>query len=84
MGLVPAADRTGRLHVGRRPPTCWTSWAGLLELPEAILDLSPFRHLAAVPAADVDVGAAAVMLAVALVGVVVGSLALRRRDLQEA
>jgi ABC-2 type transport system permease protein len=57
---------------------------GMLELPEAALDLSPFRHLAAVPAADADVGAAAVMLAVALIGAVVGTLAFRRRDLQEA
>jgi ABC-2 type transport system permease protein len=41
---------------------------GMLELPEAVLDLSPFRHLAAVPAADMNLGAAAVMLAVAVVG----------------
>ncbi len=56
----------------------------MLELPEAVLDLSPFRHLAAVPAADMDLGAALVMLAVALVGAVVGTVAFRRRDLQEA
>jgi ABC-2 type transport system permease protein len=57
---------------------------GMLELPEAVLDLSPFRHLAAVPAADVNGGAAVVMLAVAVTGVAVGLVAFRRRDLQEA
>ncbi len=57
---------------------------GMLELPEAVLDLSPFRHLAAVPAADVNVGAALVMVAVGLAGVVVGAAAFRRRDLKEA
>ncbi len=57
---------------------------GLLELPEAVLDLSPYRHLAAVPAVDMNVGAALIMVAVAVAGTVVGTLAFRRRDLQEA
>jgi ABC-2 type transport system permease protein len=57
---------------------------GLLELPEAVLDLSPFRHLAAVPAADMDVGAALVMLGVGVAAALVGVLAFRHRDLQEA
>ena len=57
---------------------------GLLELPEWALDLSPFRHLAAVPAVDMNVGAALFMLGVALVGAIAGTLAFRRRDLQEA
>ena len=57
---------------------------GMLELPEAVLDLSPFRHLAAVPAADMNVGAAVTMLAVAVAGAAVGTVAFRRRDLQEA
>jgi ABC-2 type transport system permease protein len=57
---------------------------GMLELPEAVLELSPFRHLAAVPAADMNLGAAGVMLAVAVAGATVGTLAFRRRDLQEA
>jgi len=56
----------------------------MLELPEAVLDLSPFRHLAAVPAADLNLGAALVMLTVAVLGVVVGAVAFGRRDLQEA
>ncbi len=57
---------------------------GLLELPETVLDLSPFRHLAAVPAVDMNLGAAVAMLGVAVIGVVVGTVAFRRRDLQEA
>ena len=57
---------------------------GMLELPDAVLDLSPFRHLAAVPAAELNVVAALVMLAVGGAGVAVGIVAFRRRDLQEA
>jgi ABC-2 type transport system permease protein len=57
---------------------------GFLELPEWVLDLSPFRHLAAVPAAGMDVGPALVMLAVGLLAAAAGVLAFRRRDLQEA
>jgi ABC-2 type transport system permease protein len=57
---------------------------GLLDLPEVVLDLSPFRHLASVPVADMNVGAALVMIIVGLVGATIGVLAFRRRDLQEA
>ncbi len=57
---------------------------GFVDLPEAIIDLSPFRQLAAVPAADVDLGAALAMLAVGLAGAVIGVLAFCRRDLKEA
>lgn len=57
---------------------------GFLDLPEAVMDASPFRHVAAVPATDIDVGPALVMLAVGLLGIIIGVLAFRRRDLQEA
>jgi ABC-2 type transport system permease protein len=57
---------------------------GMLELPEAVLDLSPFRQLAAVPAADLHPGPALVMVSVALAGAVLGGLAFSRRDLKEA
>jgi len=57
---------------------------GLLELPEAVLELGPFRHLAAVPVADMGGVAAAVMVLVGLAGVALGAGAFRRRDLQEA
>ena len=57
---------------------------GLLDLPEWVLELSPFRHLASVPAVDLDVTAALVMLAIGFAGVAVGVAVFRRRDLQEA
>jgi ABC-2 type transport system permease protein len=56
---------------------------GLLELPEWLLDLSPFRHLAAVPATDMNVGAALTMLAIGVVAAAIGIVAFHRRDLQE-
>jgi ABC-2 type transport system permease protein len=57
---------------------------GLLDLPEWLLEFSPFRHLASVPAVDMDTGAALVMLAIGLLGAVIGVLAFTRRDLKEA
>jgi ABC-2 type transport system permease protein len=57
---------------------------GLLDLPDWVLELSPFRHLASVPAVDMNVGAALVMLSVGLLAAAIGSLAFQRRDLQEA
>ena len=57
---------------------------GLLDLPEWVLELSPFRHLASVPAVDLDVTAALVMVAIGLAGAALGTLVFRRRDLQEA
>ena len=57
---------------------------GLLDLPEWVLDISPFRHLASVPVVDIDVGAALVMIAIGIVAAGVGLVAFRRRDLQEA
>ena len=57
---------------------------GMLDLPEAILDVSPFRHITAVPAADLAVGPAAVMIAFGLLAGAIGIVAFRRRDLQEA
>jgi len=57
---------------------------GLLDLPGWVLELSPFRHLASVPAVDLDVTAALVMLGLGLAGAALGTLVFRRRDLQEA
>ena len=56
----------------------------LLELPEAVLDLSPFRHLASVPAEEPAAAPLVIMLAVGVVGVLVGVVGFRRRDLREA
>lgn len=58
--------------------------ASMLDLPEAVADVSPFRHVAAVPADPIDVRAVTVMVAIGLAGVVVGAVAFRRRDLREA
>ena len=57
---------------------------GLLDLPGWVLELSPFRHLASVPAVDMDLGAAFVMVLVGVVAAAVGLMAFRRRDLREA
>jgi ABC-2 type transport system permease protein len=57
---------------------------GVLELPEAVLDASPFRQLAAVPAESLAVTPLVVMMAVGAVLTAVGVVAFRRRDLQEA
>ncbi len=57
---------------------------GIIELPESVLELGPFRHLAAVPVQSYPVVAALVMVGVAVVAVAVGVAVFRRRDLQEA
>jgi ABC-2 type transport system permease protein len=57
---------------------------GVLELPEAVLDASPFRQLAAVPAESLAAIPLVVMLAVGAALTIVGVVAFRRRDLQEA
>ena len=54
----------------------------LLQLPDAILDLSPFRHLAAVPAEPIALGPALVMLGIGVGAAALGLLAFRHRDLQ--
>ncbi len=56
----------------------------LLELPDALLDASPFRHLAPVPVIDVDVAAALIMLGIGVLAATAGVAAFRRRDLKEA
>jgi ABC-2 type transport system permease protein len=56
----------------------------MLELPDALLNASPFSHLAAVPAADMNVTAAAIMLGVGLLAAALGITAFRHRDLKEA
>ena len=56
----------------------------LLDLPDAVLDASPLRHLAEVPVADLDGAAAAIMLAIGALAATAGIAAFRRRDLKEA
>jgi ABC-2 type transport system permease protein len=57
---------------------------GMLELPEQVLDLSPFRQLAAAPAEAISVAPLVVMVAAGLVLATLGVASFRRRDLQEA
>jgi ABC-2 type transport system permease protein len=53
----------------------------LLDLPERVLDLSPFAHPASVPLESVRLAPLAVLTTVSAVGMVLGLLAFRRRDL---
>jgi ABC-2 type transport system permease protein len=53
----------------------------LLDLPQAVLDVSPFTHIPQVPAADVTALPLVVLMAVAAVLITVGLSAFRRRDL---
>jgi len=56
----------------------------LLRLPEVLLDLSPFRHLAAVPVEPIALGSALIMLMIGAGAGALGLLVFRHRDLQEA
>ena len=53
----------------------------VLELPDAVRDLSPFSHLPALPAADVSAGPIAALLAIAAGLAAIGLVSFRRRDL---
>ncbi|WP_433546477.1 ABC transporter permease [Streptomyces sp. CA-294286] len=56
-------------------------WIGpALDLPEAVLDVSPFGHLPKVPGAEMEWGAVGVLLALAVALVGAGLVGLRRRD----
>jgi len=54
--------------------------AGFASAPRWLADVSPFAHIAAVPAAPVDVAATVVMLAIAAASTGAGLLAFRHRD----
>ena len=53
----------------------------LAKAPNWLLDLSPFHHVAAAPAAPVNAGATVVMLLLGVVATVAGAGAFARRDL---
>ncbi len=53
----------------------------ILKLPEAVLDIVPFRHVARVPVVGVDPLPIAVLLLVAAVAAALGLAAVRRRDI---
>jgi ABC-2 type transport system permease protein len=56
-------------------------FGGLIGLPQALLDLSPFTHVPAAPSVDVSPGPLAALCLVAVAFVVVGLAWFRRRDL---
>jgi len=56
----------------------------LADAPRNLVDLSPFSHVAAVPAQPVDVTPMVVMLGLALIGAVVAEVGWRRRDVLPA
>lgn len=53
----------------------------LLDLPEDVLELSPFAHAAAVPLESVRPAPLLALAAIAVTGALIGLLAFRRRDL---
>jgi ABC-2 type transport system permease protein len=59
----------------------WELTGSIIDAPEPTLDLSPFHHLALVPAASLDLGASGAMLAIGVATAVVGIELFRRRDL---
>jgi ABC-2 type transport system permease protein len=79
-GLVPracAAVAYGAVAVA----FVWQLFGGLLGAPGWLLDLSPFRHVAFVPAQSFRAGDAAAMLAIAAAACATALWAFRRRDL---
>ncbi|GAB2863756.1 ABC transporter membrane-spanning protein [Streptomyces deserti] len=57
-------------------------WVGpALDVPEAVLDVSPFGHLPKLPGGEMEWGAVLVLTATAVVLVAGGLVGLRRRDL---
>jgi ABC-2 type transport system permease protein len=53
----------------------------LLDLPQAVLDVSPFTHIPAVPAADVTVLPLIVLMVIGVALTLAGLTGFRRRDL---
>lgn len=56
-------------------------FGGLLSFPQWLIDVSPFAHVAAVPAADVEPGPLVALIVIAVALTTTGLAALRRRDI---
>lgn len=96
LGFVPALwvliGVAFALH-GLAPRAVTATWAVLvgcfvvgllgqmLELPQAVMNLSPFQHVPAMPADGLDIAPLAVLTAVAAGLVAAGFLGIRRRDI---
>ena len=59
-------------------------FGGLLQLDEAVLDLSVFNHIGQYPAEDISAEAVLTFLAITVVLVGAGMVGFRRRDLVTA
>jgi ABC-2 type transport system permease protein len=59
----------------------WETIGGLLEAPGWLVGISPFHHVALVPAQPFETNAAAVMLALGLAAAAAATVVFRRRDL---
>ncbi len=86
VGLVGVAPRlSASLAYGLVVAAFLIDFVGsFVGLPETALELSPFRHLAAVPFVAIPVGTSLLLLLIGLLGTALGALGFRRRDLQEA
>lgn len=59
-------------------------FGGVLNLPDTVLKLSPFHHVALMPAARFDLGSSAVLAGVGIVLAVAGLVTFARRDVATA
>ena len=62
----------------------WQLVGSLLGAPKWLVEITPFAHVAAVPAQPFRAGAAAVMVAIGVVAAAAALPAFRRRDLTGA
>lgn len=61
-----------------------TLFGGLLNLPDAALDISPFGHVARMPAEAFDAGGSAALVAIGVALAVAGMIVIARRDITTA
>ena len=61
-----------------------TLFGGMLNLPDAVLKVSPFGHVAQMPAADFDLGGSAALIGIGAALAVAGLVVFARRDVTTA
>jgi polyether ionophore transport system permease protein len=80
--LYGLAPRVAPLAWGVAGAVLLIGWVGpALDVPRAVLDLSPFGHLPKLPGGDMEWGPVLVLFGLAAVLVTGGLAGLRRRDL---
>jgi ABC-2 type transport system permease protein len=82
-GLIPRAS-TGLAYAFVSVSFLWQLFGALLGAPRWLVDLSPFQHVGLVPAQPFRAGAAAAMLAIAVITALAAIGLFRRRDLLAA